>query len=123
MKKIFTLTTILFTCIFAFGQDVKQLNKEYYLDMSKFEKGSGILEIKERVNYEIFLKVEKALQNGQLPSDSQKKLAYETREFKPEKGTYFLNNEYQKFRFMIDEKGQFIGKAQAEITKKQRYTT
>lgn len=99
MKQIIILVILFFLGISAYGQDVKKLDDSYFLDLEKFEKGFGILEIK--VNAENLEKEVVTL----------------------EKGAYFLENRNQKFCFTINEKHEFTETAKAQITKgKKLYT-
>lgn len=114
MKKLFTFLTLLLINIFSFGQETKELSKKHFLDFNNlehFDKGTDILEVKERVNYELYLKVEQDYNRFKHPSEEEKKKAYETNPFKGEKGEYFLNNEYQQFHFSVNEIGLISGNA------------
>jgi len=99
MKHSITLTILFFLGISAYGQEVKKLNDSYFLDLEKFEKGSGILEIKANPEHR------------------------ETEIITLEQGTYFLENKNQKFWFKINEKHQFTETAKAQITKGEKLYT
>jgi len=114
MKKLFTFLTLLLINIFSFGQETKELSKKHFLDFNNlehFDKGTDILEVKERVNYELYLKVEEDYNRFKHPSEEEKKKAYETKPLICEKGEYVLNNEFQKFHFKVDENGFLSGSA------------
>lgn len=96
MKQIIIHTTLFFFGISAYGQEVKKLNDSYFLNLEKFEKGSGILEIKAN------------------PENREKEI------ITLEEGTYFLENKNQKFWFKINDKHQFTETAKAQITKGEK---
>lgn len=99
MKQIITLTILFFFGISAYSQEVKKLNDSYFLDLKKFEKGSGILEIREN------------------PENR------ETEIITLEEGIYFFENKNQKFWFKINGKHQFTETAKAQITKGEKLYT
>lgn len=96
MKQIIIHTILFFFGISAYGQEVKKLNDSYFLNLEKFEKGSGILEIKAN------------------PENREKEI------ITLEEGTYFLENKNQKFWFKINDKHQFTETAKAQITKGEK---
>lgn len=112
MKRLFTFLTLLLIHTFSFGQKTVELSKKYFLDFNNlehFDKGTDVLELKERVNYELFLKVKEDYNRFKHPSEEEKRIAYETKTFKGEKGEYILNNEYQQFHFNVNEIGLISG--------------
>lgn len=114
MNYLFTFLALVFINLLALGQKTKELNKEYFLDfknLEHFDNGTDVLELKERVNYELFLKVKEGYNRFIHPSEEEKKKANETKPFQGEKGEYTLNNEYQKFNFSINENGLISGSA------------
>ncbi|MHC5310264.1 hypothetical protein ACYSNM_09435 [Myroides sp. LJL116] len=114
MKKLFTLFCLLFFTSFCFGQDAIELSKEYFLDFKNidhFKKGSEQLQVKERVNYDLYLQVKEAFKYSKGPEGLDLKKAFEMTPFKAEKAEYIVNNEYQQFHFNLDENSLLSGNA------------
>ncbi|PUV25007.1 hypothetical protein [Sphingobacterium athyrii] len=99
MKQIILLTILIFLGITAYCQEVRKLDDSYFLDLEKFEKGFGILEIKAN------------------PENREKEI------LTLKEGTYFLQNKNQKFWFKINGKHQFTETAKAQITKGEKLYT
>lgn len=116
MKKLL-LVLFFLSQIFSFGQQIKELNSQYFLNLVKFENGSGVLEILEYAHYDLHQKFKEARKNNKRLSVEEESKAFETKVFKPEEAKYFLNNEEenQKFWFSINNKGEFVGTGEAKI--------
>lgn len=116
MKKLL-LVLFFLSQVSSFRQKVKELNSKYFLNLVKFENGSGVLEILEYTHYDLHQKFKEARKNNKRLSVEEESKAFETKVFKPEEAKYFLNNEEenQKFWFSSNSKGQFVGSGEAKI--------
>ncbi|WP_300670240.1 hypothetical protein [Soonwooa sp.] len=116
MKKLL-LVLFFLNQIASFGQQIKELNSQYFLNLAKFENGSGVLEILEYTNYDLHQKFKEARKNNKRLSVEEESKAFENKVFKSEEAKYFLNNEEenQKIWFSSNSKGEFVGIAEAKI--------
>lgn len=115
MKKLLTLTALLFTYLFTFGQKETKLCEKYILKTDQLQDGLRTLEIVELVNSSLYWEVWNKIHNRRVrPSQEDISKSLETIKFTPKEGKYFLNNNYQKFWFTIDKNGLFKDTADFE---------
>ncbi|MHC5309986.1 hypothetical protein ACYSNM_07910 [Myroides sp. LJL116] len=115
MKKLLTLSALLFVCVFAFGQEEITLEDKYILQANQLRNGSQSLEILELVNSSLYWVVwDKINIRGMRPSVEDYRKSLENIKFTPKEGKYYLKNNYQNFWFTIDQDGQFTDTAYFE---------
>lgn len=108
MKKI--LIFILVFCSFK-GFTQTQLESSFFVDTKSNNFKKGIVEIREYLNYNTYLELQKLLKKGHsnaINGDMIKK-AYESKVVSLKGGKYILDNDKQKFEFEIGDRNQFIG--------------
>ena len=122
MKRLFTFIAL--GCVaFTFAQN--QLGKQFFIDTKSDEFKRGIVEVKEYVNYDAYLQLQRNLKSGNsagINSDMIRQ-AYMTRKVVLPKGNYVIDNDEQRFEFEIGNNGQFVGEGQFENKKRNLKST
>ena len=122
MKRLFTFIA-LGCAAFTFAQN--QLGKQFFIDTKSDEFKRGIVEVKEYVNYDAYLQLQRNLKSGNsagINSDMIRQ-AYMTRKVALPKGNYVIDNDEQHFEFEIGNNGQFVGEGQFENKEKNLKST
>lgn len=120
MKKL--LTFVIVICSFKTLAQT-QIESSFFVDTKSDNFKKGIVEIREYLNYDIYLEFQKLLEKGRssgISSDMIKK-AYESRLVSFKKGKYIIDNESQRFEFEIGDRNQLVGTG--KFTNKEKKLT